>query len=299
MTGFASAQPIPGAGDGHAGAARHRRRKFDVIPGFGLTLGYTLVYLGLVILIPLAAVFLKTASLGWEGFWEVVSAPRVVASYKLSFGASLLAAAINAVFGLMLAWALVRYTFPGKKLVDTLVDLPFALPTAVAGIALTALYAKNGWLGQYLEALGIKVAFTPLGVLVALVFIGLPFVVRTVQPVLEDLDRELEEAAAALGADRWQTFRLVILPIVLPALLTGFALAFARAVGEYGSVIFIAGNLPMVSEITPLMIITKLEQYDYTGATAIAVVMLVVSFVLLLVINGLQAWTAKRTGRVG
>ncbi len=272
-------------------------KTFRVLPGFNLTLGYTLGYLSLIVLIPLAAVFLKTATLTFEEFWNVVSAERVVASYKLSFGASLLAAAINAVFGLLLAWALVRYSFPGKKLVDALVDLPFALPTAVAGIALTALYAKNGWLGQYLEPLGIKVAFTPLGILIALVFIGLPFVVRTVQPILEDLDTELEEAAASLGAQRWQTFWHVTLPILLPALLTGFALAFARAVGEYGSVIFIAGNLPMVSEITPLMIITKLEQYDYVGATAIASVMLVFSFVLLLIINGLQAWTAKRTGR--
>ena len=270
---------------------------FRVLPGFNLTLGYTLGYLSLIVLIPLAAVFLKTAQLTFAEFWDVVSAPRVVASYKLSFGMSLLAAAINAVFGLMLAWALVRYSFPGKKLIDALVDLPFALPTAVAGIALTALYAKNGWIGQFLEPLGIQVAFKPLGVLVALVFIGLPFVVRTVQPILEDLDPELEEAATSLGAQRWQTFRHVILPIVLPALLTGFALAFARAVGEYGSVIFIAGNLPMVSEITPLMIVTKLEQYDYTGATAIATVMLILSFTLLLIINGLQAWTAKRTGR--
>ncbi len=272
-------------------------KTFRVLPGFKLTLGYTLIYLSLLILIPLAAVFLKTAELSWGEFIAVVTAPQVVATYKLSFGASLLAAAINAVFGLMLAWALVRYSFPGKKIVDALVDLPFALPTAVAGIALTALYAKNGWLGQYLEPLGIKVAFTPLGVLVALVFIGLPFVVRTVQPILEDLDTEFEEAAASLGAHRWQTFRYVILPILLPALLTGFALAFARAVGEYGSVIFIAGNLPYVSEITPLMIITKLEQYDYRGATAIASVMLLFSFTLLLIINGLQAWTAKRTGR--
>ncbi len=272
-------------------------KSFRVLPGFNLTLGYTLIYLSLLILIPLAAVFLKTAELSWGEFIDVVTAPQVVATYKLSFGASLLAAAINAVFGLMLAWALVRYSFPGKKIVDALVDLPFALPTAVAGISLTALYAKNGWLGQYLEPLGIKVAFTPLGVLVALVFIGLPFVVRTVQPILEDLDTELEEAAASLGAQRWQTFRYVILPILLPALLTGFALAFARAVGEYGSVIFIAGNLPYVSEITPLMIITKLEQYDYRGATAIASVMLLFSFTLLLIINGLQAWTAKRTGR--
>lgn len=272
-------------------------RTFRVLPGFNLTLGYTLGYLSLLILIPLSAVFLKTFEMDWARFVEVVTAPQVVATYKLSFGASLLAAAINAVFGLMLAWALVRYSFPGKKIVDALVDLPFALPTAVAGIALTALYAKNGWLGQYLEEIGIKVAFTPLGVLVALVFIGLPFVVRTVQPILEDLDTELEEAAASLGAQRWQTFRHVIFPILLPSLLTGFALAFARAVGEYGSVIFIAGNLPFVSEITPLMIITKLEQYDYQGATAIASVMLIFSFILLLIINGLQAWTAKRTGR--
>ncbi len=272
-------------------------RTFRVLPGFGPTLGYTLAYLSLLVLIPLAAVFLKTAELTFAEFWNVVTAPRVVASYKLSFGMSLLAAAINAVFGLMLAWALVRYSFPGKKLIDALVDLPFALPTAVAGIALTALYAKNGWIGQFLEPLGIQVAFKPLGVLVALVFIGLPFVVRTVQPILEDLDTELEEAATSLGAQRWQAFRHVILPIVFPALLTGFALAFARAVGEYGSVIFIAGNIPMVSEITPLMIITKLEQYDYTGATAIATVMLILSFALLLLINGLQAWTAKRTGR--
>ena len=270
---------------------------FRVLPGFRLTLGYTLAYLSLLVLIPLAAVFLKTAQLSFAEFWDVVTAPRVVASYKLSFGMSLLAAAINAVFGLMLAWALVRYSFPGKKLIDALVDLPFALPTAVAGISLTALYARNGWIGQFLEPLGIQVAFKPLGVLVALVFIGLPFVVRTVQPILEDLDTELEEAATSLGAQRWQAFRHVILPIVFPALLTGFALAFARAVGEYGSVIFIAGNIPMVSEITPLMIITKLEQYDYTGATAIATVMLILSFTLLLIINGLQAWTAKRTGR--
>jgi sulfate transport system permease protein len=275
-----------------------RAQAHRVLPGFGLTLGLTLVYLSLIVLIPLSAVFIKTSALGWEGFWAVVTTPRVVASYKLSFGTSLLAAAINAVFGLMLAWSLVRYTFPGKKWIDALVDLPFALPTAVAGIALTALYAPNGWLGSRLEPLGIKVAFTPLGVLVALIFIGLPFVVRTVQPILEELEVELEEAAASLGAHRWQIFKSVIFPVLLPALLTGFALAFARAVGEYGSVIFIAGNLPMVSEITPLMIITKLEQYDYKGATAIAVVMLVASFVLLLLINALQSWTWKRTGRV-
>jgi sulfate transport system permease protein len=273
-----------------------KRKPRRVLPGFGLSLGYAITYLSLLVLIPLSAVFFKTATLGWDAFWHVVTAPRVVASYKLSFGASLLAAAINSVFGLMLAWSLVRYTFPGKKLVDALIDLPFALPTAVAGIALTALYAGNGWIGSLLEPYGIKVAFTPLGILVALTFIGLPFVVRTVQPVLEDLDTELEEAATSLGAHRWQTFRHVVLPILTPALLTGFALAFARAVGEYGSVIFIAGNLPMVSEITPLMIITKLEQYDYAGATAIAAVMLVVSFVLLLAINGLQAWAAKLRG---
>lgn len=271
--------------------------KNQIFPGFNLSLGYTLVYLSLIVLIPIAAVALKASELGVLGFWDVVTAPRVIASYKLSFGLALLAGAINALFGLMLAWVLVRYTFPGKSLVDALVDLPFALPTAVTGIALTALYAKNGWIGQYLEAIGIKVAFTPLGILIALIFIGLPFVVRTVQPILEDLETELEEASASLGANRWQTFYIVILPILLPALLTGFALAFARAVGEYGSVIFIAGNIPLVSEITPLMIITKLEQYDYAGATAIAVVMLLISLLLLLVINGLQAWTAKRTGR--
>lgn len=275
-----------------------RAKSFSVLPGFNLALGYTLLYLSIIVLIPLAAVFVKASEFSLAEFWAVVTADRVVASYKLSFGASLLAAIINMVFGLMLAWALVRYTFPGKKIVDALVDLPFALPTAVAGIALTALYAKSGWLGQFIEGeLGIKVAFAPLGILIALVFIGLPFVVRTVQPILEDLETELEEAAASLGANRWQTFRHVVLPILLPALLTGFALAFARAVGEYGSVIFIAGNIPMVSEITPLMIITKLEQYDYTGATAIAVVMLIFSFIMLLAINGLQAWTAKRTGR--
>jgi sulfate transport system permease protein len=268
-----------------------------VLPGFGLSLGFTLTYLSLIVLVPLSAVFVKTASLSLEQFWSTVTAPRVLASYRLSFGASLLAAAINAVFGLMLAWALVRYTFPGKRLIDALVDLPFALPTAVAGISLTALYARNGWLGQYLEPLGIKVAFTPLGVLVALIFIGLPFVVRTVQPVLEDMDADFEEAAATLGASRWQAFTRVVLPTLTPALLTGFALAFARAVGEYGSVIFIAGNIPMVSEITPLIIITKLEQYDYRGATAIAAVMLLVSFTLLLLINALQAWSNRRAGR--
>jgi sulfate transport system permease protein len=273
-------------------------RRPSVIPGFNLTLGFTLFYLGLIVLIPLSAAFIKTASMTWPAFWETISSPRVVASYRLTFGASLLAAFINTFFGLIIAWVLVRYSFPGKRIIDALVDLPFALPTAVAGVALTAVYAPNGWIGQYLEPLGIKVAFTPLGVLVALIFIGLPFVVRTVQPVLEDVEREVEEAAASLGADRWQTFQRVILPSILPALTTGFALAFARALGEYGSVIFIAGNMPMVSEITPLLIISKLEQYDYTGATALAVVMLVVSFTLLLIINALQAWAQKRGAKI-
>lgn len=273
-------------------------RRSHVLPGFKLTLGYTLIYLSLIVLIPLSAVVVRSAELSPAEFWQVVTAPRVLASYRVSFGLSLAAAAINTVFGLMLAWSLVRYSFPGKKLVDALVDLPFALPTAVAGISLTALYAKNGWIGQWLEGeLGIKVAFGPLGILVALTFIGLPFVVRTVQPVLEDIETELEEAAASLGAQRWQTVWHVVLPILLPAVLTGFALAFARAVGEYGSVIFIAGNIPMVSEITPLMIITKLEQYEYPAATAIALTMLAASFVLLLAINGLQAWTERVTGR--
>ncbi len=269
-----------------------------VLPGFGLSLGFTLAYLSLIVLIPLSAVFFKVSSLGPAGFWAAATSPRVLASYRLSFGASLLAAAVNVVFGLMLAWSLVRYSFPGRRIVDALIDLPFALPTAVAGIALTALYAKNGWLGEYLQPVGINVAFTPLGVLVALIFEGVPFVVRTVQPVLEDLDLEFEEAAASLGATRVQTFLRVMLPMLAPALLTGFALAFARAVGEYGSVIFIAGNIPMVSEITPLIIITKLEQYDYAGATAVAAVMLIISFILLLIINGLQAWSARSNERV-
>lgn len=268
-----------------------------VLPGFGLSLGFTLVYLSLIVLIPLSAVFMKTATMSWQEFLAAVASPRVVASYKLTFGASLLAALINAVFGLLLAWGLTRYSFPGRKIVDALIDLPFALPTAVAGIALTAIYAKNGWMGALLDPLGIKIAFTPLGVLVALTFIGLPFVVRTIQPVLEDLEAEYEEAAASLGANRWQAFHRVVFPALLPALMTGSTLAFARAVGEYGSVIFIAGNIPMVSEITPLIIITKLEQFDYKGATAVAAVMLVISFVLLLIVNGLQAWTARRTGR--
>ncbi|WP_371767862.1 sulfate ABC transporter permease subunit CysT [Massilia sp.] len=268
-----------------------------VIPGFGLSLGFTIFYLALLVLIPLSAIFLKTFTMSWDAFVSAVTSPRVMASYRLSFGAALIGAAINVVFGGIVAWVLVRYQFPGKRFVDALVDLPFALPTAVAGITLTALYSSNGWIGKYLEPLGIKVAFTPLGVVIALTFIGLPFVVRTVQPVLEDAERELEEAAASLGASPWQTFTRVILPSVVPALLTGFALAFARATGEYGSVIFIAGNMPMVSEITPLFIITKLEQYDYTGATAIAVVMLLVSFLLLLAINLLQAWARKRAGK--
>lgn len=269
-------------------------KKHNVLPGFNLSLGYTLLYLSLIVLIPLSAAFIKTTELSLHEFWAVVSAPRVVASYKLTFGASLIGALINAVFGLLTAWVLTRYTFPGKRLVDALVDLPFALPTAVAGIALTAVYASNGWIGSLLEPHGIKVAFTPIGVMVALTFIGLPFVVRTVQPVLEDLEAETEEAAASLGARRWQTFSKIILPAVWPALLTGFALALARAIGEYGSVIFIAGNVPMVSEITPLIIITKLEQYEYAQATAVAVVMLVISFLLLFAINGLQWWTNRR-----
>jgi sulfate/thiosulfate transport system permease protein len=272
-------------------------RRHSVLPGFDLALGFTLLYLSFIVLIPLSAAFLKTFTMTWPAFWEAVATPRVVASYKLTFGASFAAALLNAFFGLIVAWVLVRYEFPFKRVIDALVDLPFALPTAVAGIALTALYAANGWIGKYLALIGIKVSYTPLGVFVALTFIGLPFVVRTLQPVLEDMQKELEEAAATLGATRWQTFTRVIFPIISPALLTGFALAFARALGEYGSVIFIAGNMPMVSEITPLLIITKLEQYDYTGATAIAVVMLLAAFVMLLAINLLQAWTRKRQGR--
>lgn len=272
--------------------AKHK----NTLPGFNLSLGYTIFYLSLIVLIPLSAAFIKTSTLGLHEFWSIVTTPRVLASYRLTFGASLIAALINAVFGLLTAWVLVRYNFTGKKIFDALVDLPFALPTAVAGIALTAVYSTNGWIGSWLEPHGIKVAFTPLGVVVALTFIGLPFVVRTVQPVLEDLEAETEEAAASLGANRWQTFYKIIFPAVWPALLTGFALAFARAIGEYGSVIFIAGNMPMVSEITPLIIITKLEQYDYAGATAVAVVMLVISFLLLFAINGLQWWFSRRTG---
>jgi sulfate transport system permease protein len=268
-------------------------KRHTVLPGFDLALGFTLLYVSLIVLLPLSAAFLKTFTLTWAQFWDAVSSPRVMASYRLTFGASLVAALINAFFGLIVTWVLVRYRFVGRRFVDALVDLPFALPTAVAGIALTAIYAQNGWIGQWLP---FKVSFTPVGVFVALVFIGFPFVVRTLQPVLEDVNRELEEAAATLGATRWQTFRHVIFPVLTPALLTGFALAFARALGEYGSVIFIAGNMPMVSEITPLLIITKLEQYDVAGATAIAVVMLITAFTLLLFINMLQAWARKRQG---
>ena len=265
----------------------------SVLPGFGLSLGFTLAYLGLIVLIPLSAAFIKTAAMSWPDFVAAVASPRVMASYRLSFFASFAAASVNAVFGLLVAWVLVRYSFPGRRIVDALVDLPFALPTAVAGIALTAIYSKNGWVGQYLEPHGLKVAYTEIGVFVALTFIGLPFVVRTIQPVLEELEPEIEQAAASLGANRWQTITRVILPELLPPLMTGFALAFARALGEYGSVVFISGNMPMRTEITPLLIITKLEQYDYRGATAIAVVMLVASFTLLLVINLLQKWSRR------
>jgi sulfate transport system permease protein len=266
----------------------------NVLPGFGLTLGYSVFYLGLIVLIPLSAIFISAAKIPPQQLWETITSPRVTASYRLSFGASFIAALINAVFGLLTAWVLVRYRFFGRKLLDAMVDLPFALPTAVAGVALTTLYAPNGWIGRLAEPLGLKIAFTPLGITVALTFIGLPFVVRTVQPVLEDLGTELEEAAASLGATRFQIFRWVIFPELLPSLLTGFTLAFARALGEYGSVFFIAGNMPMKTEITPLLIITKLEQYDYAGATAIAMVMLVLSFLLLLTINLLQRWTLRR-----
>lgn len=265
----------------------------SIIPGFGLTLGFTLCYLSLIVLLPLAATFVETAKIGWPQFWHIVTAPRALSAYGLSFGASLIAAAINFVLGTLVAWVLVRYQFPFKRVLDSLVDLPFALPTAVAGIALTTIYAPNGLLGRPLAELGIHVAFTRLGIVVALTFIGLPFVVRTVQPVLEDLDRELEEAAASLGAGRWQTFTRVVYPAIAPAAITGFALAFARGVGEYGSVIFIAGNMPMRTEIAPLLIVTKLEEYDYSGATAIATVMLVLSFVMLLGINGLQRWSGR------
>jgi sulfate transport system permease protein len=290
MSTAISSLPLPAA------AAPQKRAPRRVLPGFNITLGYTILYLSLIVLIPLSALVFKTFTLTWDQFWAAVSSPRVLASYRLTFGASLIAALVNVVFGLLVAWVLVRYKFPGKKIVDALVDLPFALPTAVAGISLTALLAGNGWVGQFFEPYGIQLAFNPNGVVIALIFIGLPFVVRTVQPVLEDTEKELEEAATSLGATRWQIFRHVILPSIAPALLTGFAMAFARAIGEYGSVIFIAGNMPMVSEITPLIIIGKLEQYDYAGATAVATVLLLFSFILLLIINGLQAWQRKRSG---
>jgi sulfate transport system permease protein len=272
-------------------------KRRGVLPGFSLSMGITVVYLSLIVLIPLATIFLKTSTIGWSRFWEIVLSPRSIAAYELSFGASFAAALINAVFGVILAWVLTRYRFPGRGLVDALVDLPFALPTAVAGIALTGIYASKGWLGRYLVQIGIQAAFSRLGVIIALVFVGLPFVVRTVQPVLEDIDLDQEEAAATLGATRFQTFRRVTLPALWPAVITGFTLAFARALGEYGSVVFISGNMPMKTEITPLLIMTKLEQYDYAGATAIAVVMLTISFALLLVVNRLQAWSGKRVSR--
>jgi sulfate/thiosulfate transport system permease protein len=280
-----------------AQARKFSFREPSALPGFGPALGFTLFYLGLIVLIPLAGLVLRTIGMGWPAFWATVTEPRALAAYRLSFGAALIAAVIDTVFGLLVAWVLVRYRFPGKRIVDALVDLPFALPTAVAGIALTAVYAQTGSVGQLLSRIGIKVAFTPLGIVVALLFIGLPFVVRTVEPVLQDLELELEEAAASLGAGRLQTFRRVILPILLPAILTGGALAFARGLGEYGSVIFIAGNLPMVSEIAPVLITIKLEQYDYSGATAIAVVMLAGSFLVLFAINLLQRWARARTGQ--
>jgi sulfate transport system permease protein len=270
------------------------RRPSRVLPGFGLTLGYTVLYLSLLVLLPLTALFAKAAGLGWSDFWATVTHPRVMASYRLTFGGALVAATINALFGFIVAWTLVRYRFPGKRIIDAMVDLPFALPTAVSGIALTAIYAHDGWIGQYLEPVGINAVFTPLGVVIAMTFIGVPFVVRTLEPALSDLDREMEDAAASLGANRWQTFRGVIVPAVLPALLTGFALALARAIGEYGSVIFIAGNMPMRTEITTLLIVTKLEQYQFAEATAIAVAMLVASFLILLAINTIQWWSGRR-----
>lgn len=267
-----------------------------VLPGFGLATGFTLLYVSLLVLLPLSTLFLKSATLGWTGFWDAATTPRVLAAYRLTFGASLVGAVVNAVFGAIVAWVLARYSFPGRRLADALVDLPFALPTAVAGIALTSLYAPTGWIGERLGRFGIEAAFTPLGVAIALTFIGLPFVVRTLQPVIESLDREVEEAAASLGASRAQTLLRVVAPVLLPAWLTGFALAFARALGEYGSVVFIAGNMPMRTEIAPLIIVTRLEQYDYPGATAVAVVTLLASATLLLAINRLQAWTARRGG---
>ena len=275
-------------------SAAATRRAVRVLPGFGLTMGYTMLYLSLIVLLPISAAFLRSTELGPQQFWQVISNPRVLASLRLSFGASAIAALVNAVFGIVIAWSLTRRRFPGSRLLDAMIDLPFALPTAVAGIALAALYSSNGWIGQWLEPLGIKVAYTRLGIVVALMFVGLPFVVRTLQPVLGDLDQEVERAAETLGASRLQAFRWVVLPAIWPALLTGCTLAFARSIGEYGSVIFIAGNIPMVSEITPLLIMTKLEQYQYGQATAIAVVMLVLSFSLMFAINALQLWAQRR-----
>lgn len=271
-------------------------RKRNTLPGFKLSLGYTIFYLSLIVLIPLSMLFFKTATLSFSQFWDVISAPRTLAAYRLSFGAAFVSALINAVFGFLIAWVLARYSFPGKKIIDALVDFPLALPTAVAGITLTTIYAPTGWIGQHLDKIGIKSAFSPLGIVIALTFIGLPFVVRTIEPVLQDLDPEIEEAAACLGADRWQAFSKVLFPLLLPALLTGFTLAFARAIGEYGSVVFISGNMPGKTEIAPLLIMTKLEQYDYAGATAIAVVMLLVSFFLLAVTNGVQWLSSRRIG---
>ena len=278
--------------------ALFQRKHKPVLPGFGLSMGFTSFYISLLVFLPLAALVLKTLELDWDSFVKVVASKRAIASYQLTFGASFVAALINLVFGLLVAWVLVRYQFPGKKILDALVDLPFALPTAVAGIALTALYAPNGWIGQYFAALDMKIAYTPIGITLALVFIGLPFVVRTVQPVLEDLEKELEEAAASLGANRWQTFCRVIFPALIPSLLTGFALAFARAIGEYGSVVFISGNMPFRTEITPLLIMSRLEQFDYAGAAALGTVMLLISFILLLLINALQHWSHQRHGGV-
>jgi sulfate transport system permease protein len=275
-----------------------RLKQRSILPGFGLTMGYTVLYLSLVVLIPLSALFLRASQLSWHEFWAIVSEPRAVASYQLTLSTSLAAAGVNAVLGFVVAWTLVRYRFPGRRLIDALIDLPFALPTAISGIALTAVYSPNGWIGRFLTPLGIQAAFSPLGITIAMMFIGLPFVVRTLQPALEDIESDTEEAAASLGAGRWQTFRRVILPAVLPALLTGFSLAFARALGEYGSVIFIAGNMPMKTEIASLLIVTKLEQFDYAGATAVASVMLAASFAMLLAINLLQRWAARR-GRPG
>ena len=281
-----------------ASSAAWTFRKPSIIPGFGLALGFTLSYLSLIVLIPLAGLILYSAQLGWPEFWRLATDPRTLAALRVSFGTAFVAAAINAVFGFVVAWVLVRYDFPGRRLIDSFVDLPFALPTAVAGIALTALYAPNGWIGSILAPLGIKIAYTPAGIVVALVFIGLPFVVRTLQPVMEEIDREIEEAAATLGASRFATVRRVVLPTLIPALLTGFALALARGVGEYGSVIFIAGNIPYVSEIAPLLIVVKLTEFNVPAATAIATVMLMISFVLLLAINLIQAWSRKRFGNV-